>query len=328
MLMSYLDNYLIFILKILTVMFGVIFVLSVMTKGKGRKLGKLLISSLDLVYQEQHIMMARKTLSRKEFKKLRKIERSRHKALKKSPESLRRVFVLDFCGDIGASQVDSLSKEVNAILAIANSRDEVLIRLESPGGVVNGYGLAAAHLDRIKKAGIHLVVAVDQVAASGGYMMASVANQIIASPFAVVGSIGVVGQIPNINRLLNNNGIDIELHTAGRHKRSLTMLGENTEQGRTRFKEELQIIHQIFKEHISSHRPLLDIDSVATGEYWYGKSALSLNMVDRLITSDAYLFDKYKENSHQIFTVSYKTKKSKILSLYRSLSRSLMHTGL
>ena len=143
----------------------------------------------------------------------------------------RRVFVLDFDGDPAASGVDGLRHEVTAVLAAAGSEDEVVVRLQSAGGMVQGYGLGASQLARFRTSGVNLVVAVDRVAASGGYMMAAVANTILAAPFALVGSIGVVAQVPNVNRLLKKHDVDVELHTAGRYKRTLTVFGENTEEG-------------------------------------------------------------------------------------------------
>ncbi len=325
-------NYLFFVLEVFTIVFGialaVILILSAASKGKGAKSGQLIIKSLAERYQKEQLSIAKEILSKKSFKKLIKLQHNEQKKTQKEKDTLKRLFVIHFSGDIKASEVKSLAKEVDSILAVAEKQDEVLLRLESPGGVVNGYGLAAAQLARIKEAGIHLVVSVDQVAASGGYMMASVADQIIASPFAIVGSIGVVAQLPNINRFLSDKGVDVELHTAGKYKRTLTMLGKNTEEGREKFQEELEVIHRLFKEHIAFYRPTLDIESVATGEYWYGKSALSLNLVDHLITGDAYLLDKYKTHDYQIFSVEYKVKKSKIASLYRSATQSLVRNGL
>lgn len=181
--------------------------------------------------------------------------------------------MLDFNGSMDAGEVSSLREEVSAVLAVAKPQDEVLLRLESPGGVVHGYGLAASQLQRLRQGGIRLTVAVDKVAASGGYMMACVADRIVAAPFAVVGSIGVVAQIPNFNRLLKNKDIDVELHTAGEFKRTLTLFGENTEQGREKFREDLNVTHGLFKQFVHQMRPSLDIDAVATGEHWFGTQA-------------------------------------------------------
>ena len=207
-----------------------------------------------------------------------------------------RVYVLNFHGDIRASAVESLRREITAIMTLADSaHDEVVINLESPGGMVHGYGLAASQLSRVRQGNLPLTVCVDKVAASGGYMMACLGNKIIAAPFAVVGSIGVVAQLPNINRFLKKHDIDVELHTAGEYKRTLTMIGENTEEGRKKFKEELEDTHALFKEFVQESRPSLDIAKVATGEHWYGQRALTLGLVDELKTSDEYLTDRAKE---------------------------------
>jgi serine protease SohB len=206
-----------------------------------------------------------------------------------------RVFVVDFVGDIRASASDALAEQVTAILTQATQKDEVVVRLESSGGMVHSYGLASSQLQRIRDKAIPLTVCVDKVAASGGYMMACIANQILAAPFAVIGSIGVVAQVPNINRLLKKHDIDVEMLTAGEYKRTLTVLGENTEKGRQKFQQEIQETHELFKEFVSQNRAGLDMDVVATGEVWFGTKALENGLVDIVKTSDDYLFQRHTE---------------------------------
>ncbi len=234
-------------------------------------------------------------LPEKEFKALRKADKTEAKQLEKVGSDRRRVFVLDFLGDLRASAVTTLRDEVTAVLAVAKPNDEVLLRLESPGGVVHGYGLAASQLARLREGGVKLTVAVDKIAASGGYMMACTADRIVAAPFAILGSIGVVAQIPNVHRLLQKHEIDIELHTAGEFKRTLTVLGENTEKGREKFREELEETHTLFKDFVHAQRPSLDIAKVATGEHWYGQQALVLGLCDALQTSDGWLVQTAKD---------------------------------
>ncbi len=224
--------------------------------------------------------------SAKEEEKAAK-KRAKGKDDAESPRS--RLFVLRFDGDMQASQADALREEISAVLPEVNEGDEVLICLESPGGVVHGYGLAASQLSRIKAAGVTLTVAVDKVAASGGYMMACVADRILAAPFAVIGSIGVLAQLPNFHRLLKKNDIDFELLTAGKYKRTLTMFGENTEADRQKFVEDLEDTYELFKDFVKSNREAVDIDSVATGEIWYGQRALERQLIDEICTSDDYI---------------------------------------
>ena len=204
-------------------------------------------------------------------------------------EPRRRVFVLDFEGDLAATRVDGLRREITAVLGSGGSEDEVVVRLKSEGGMVHGYGLAASQLARVRDSGMNLTVAVDRIAASGGYLMAVVANTILAAPFALVGSIGVMAQVPNVNRLLKKHDVDVELHTAGRYKRTLTVFGENTDEGREKFVEELNDIHVLFQEFVGRFRPDVDLDAVATGEAFTGQRALDRALVDRLVTSDEYL---------------------------------------
>ncbi len=231
-----------------------------------------------------------------ELKAEKKTEKAKAKAAKKKrgkatadEERRKRLYVLDFDGDIKASATDNLREEISAVLPQVKAGDELLVRVESPGGMVHGYGLAASQLQRIRDADVPLTIAVDKVAASGGYMMACVANRIIAAPFAVIGSIGVLAQLPNFHRLLKKHDIDFELFTAGEYKRTVTMFGENTDKGREKFAEELEETHTLFKEFVSSNRPALDIAKVATGEIWYGQRALGVGLVDELQTSDTFV---------------------------------------
>jgi serine protease SohB len=221
-----------------------------------------------------------------------------------------RTFVIHFDGDTAASGVDFLSVEISAVLTMAGANDEVVICLESPGGMVHSYGLAASQMMRIRNKGIPLTAIVDRVAASGGYLMAAVANKILAAPFAVIGSIGVVAQIPNLHRLLKKNDVDVEVLTAGKYKRTLTLLGENTDEGREKFREELEDVHALFQEFVAENRPELEIEAVATGEAWYGKRALELNLVDGLATSDEYLIELCE--TRDVFEVTWEETKKPI----------------
>ena len=229
-------------------------------------------------------------------------------------ETGRRVFVLTFNGDMEASGVESLRREISAVLGAVSEGDEVVVRLESAGGMVHGYGLGASQLARVRGHGVRLTVAIDKVAASGGYLMAAVADRILAAPFAVVGSIGVVAQIPNVHRLLKKHDVDVEVLTAGRFKRTLDLLGENTEQGREKFREELQDVHALFQEYVGNWRPALDLEAVSTGEAWYGQRALDHALVDQLITSDEYLAQAC--NDADVFEVSWVEPKRPIDRLF------------
>lgn len=261
---------------------------------------------------------------RKALDKTRKEEaKSRDKLAKKGQTPDKpRLYVLRFQGDLQASAVDSLREEISAVLQIARAdRDEVLLQLDSEGGMVHGYGLAASQLARLRAAGIRLTVAVDKVAASGGYLMACVAERVLAAPFAIVGSIGVVAQLPNFHRLLQRLDVDYELHTAGDYKRTLTMFGENTDAGREKFRVELEETHTLFKRFVSEYRPQLDIERVATGEHWFGSQALELKLVDRLQTSDDYLLERLKDAD--LFGLSFRRRQP----LVQRLSESLVKFG-
>jgi len=254
------------------------------------------------IYSKAEFKAIQKKKKRKE--KAEKLENKRNaKKLKHEEEELKkRLYVIRFEGDVEASESFSLKELVTATLTVANEHDEVLVIVDSAGGLVHNYGFAASQLARFKSKPLNLTVAVDMVAASGGYMMACVADKIIAAPFAVLGSIGVLAQVPNINKLLNKNDIEIELHTAGDYKRTLTTLGKNTNKDREKFKEELEEVHTLFKSHVKNYRPKLDIEEVATGEAWYGPDALDKKLCDLLMTSDDYIVSK--KDDHDIYELS------------------------
>lgn len=247
---------------------------------------------------------------KKLLKAFRSEDKKRHKAHKHDQNAAQeaRVWVLDFHGDLKASQTERFAQEVSAIIDVAAENDEVVVRLESAGGLVHAYGLAAAQLDRLRTAGLTTTVCIDKVAASGGYLMACTAQHIKAAPFAVIGSIGVVAQVPNIHRLLKRHDVDVELLTAGKYKRTLTVLGENTEEGKAKFLEDLENTHRLFKDYVAERRPAMDIDKLATGEIWYGSEALSNLLVDSVGTSEAYLVERMVEA--QVFAVKLEPQKT------------------
>ena len=262
------------------------------------------ISHLNARINEQRKKIAQKTSSKLELLQLSQQLSKEARARKKTNQ---KIYVLDFKGDMAASAVESLREEITLILSTAKAgRDRIIVRLESPGGMVHGYGLAAAQLVRLREAGFHVTICVDKVAASGGYMMACIANEVISAPFAIVGSIGVVAQVPNFNRLLKENKIDFELYTAGQYKRTVTMFGENTEEGKAKFEEELQQTHALFKHFVEKYRPQLNVEKVATGEHWYGQDALDLNLVDKLQTSDEYLLGLLPQ--HDVYLIQTRKK--------------------
>ncbi len=301
--MDFLLDYAMFLLKAITVVLAVgavvLMVVVAAVKPKAKK-GELVFDDLSAEHQDLVSSLKQSMLDKKAFKQWQKSQ-------KDQPEHPHKLFVLDFHGSMDAHEVEALREEITAVLAVATPEDEVLIRLESGGGVVHGYGLAASQLDRLAQQKIPLTVAVDKVAASGGYMMACIAQKIIAAPFAIVGSIGVVAQVPNFHQLLKKNHIEVEQFTAGEFKRTVTLFAENTDKGRKKFQHELEETHLLFKEFVQKHRPVLDIDAVATGEHWFGYQAQQKALVDELLTSDDYLLQQM--TSRQVFLVKYQLKK-------------------
>lgn len=293
---------------------------SAASKGKQGENGKLTVTDLKQRYQDMSRNIRYSILEphqlkaeQKAKKKADKAEAKQKKKASKSGEtnkddSPRRVFVLDFHGDIKASGVAAMREEISALLQLEPAPSEIVIRLDNAGGIVHEHGLASSQLQRIRDANIPLTIAIDKVAASGGYMMACVADTIIAAPFAVVGSIGVIAQLPNFNRLLDKHGIDFEQFKAGEYKRTVTVFGKNTDADREKFNEELDQTHILFKDFVGSQRPILDMDEVAKGEHWYGSQALELKLVDQLSTSDDYLMEKIKQG--EVYSIKYEAHKS------------------
>ncbi|MDO6712236.1 protease SohB [Aliiglaciecola sp. 2_MG-2023] len=327
--MEFLFQYGLFVAKAVTIVVAILLtvggIVALASKQKQGN-GQLEIKSVSEQFEElkehaQHLL-----LSKEQLKKKQKEQKKADKVAKKKDESDQKpnLFVVDFKGSMDAHEVDSLREEITAILCAAQPKDEVLVRLESGGGVVHGYGLAASQLQRLKDKNIHLTAAVDKVAASGGYMMACVADNVLSAKFAIIGSIGVIAQLPNFNKILKKNDIEFEQHTAGDFKRTLTLFGENTDQGRDKFKQELEEVHVMFKDFVSSHRSELDIDKVATGEYWYGSRAKELGLVDVIQTSDDFLMSKLE--SRNIYSVKYSKKKGLAEKLGKAASTGIEST--
>lgn len=337
--MEFLFDYLSFLLKVATIVTAILVVVSVtiaasVAKGAAnfRKhqrdtFGHLEVRHLNEFYDHVRTAMEQAAMSPEEAKKAEKSKKRKKDSKTKETDSKKQsedsdsgkqeeeetetetesdkhtLFVINFEGDIDASRTSNLRHEISAVLTRASEKDEVLVKVESSGGFVHSYGYAASQLLRLKKAGLHLTVAVDKVAASGGYMVAVVADKIMASPFAVVGSIGVAAELPNVNRLLKKHDVDYEVITAGEHKRTLSMFGENTDEARAKFIEEMEDVHGLFKEFVVEHRQQVDLDVVSTGESWYGERALKINLVDELQTSDEFIMSAVKDS--EVYEVSW-----------------------
>lgn len=304
--MEFLAEYGLFLLKAMTIVLAIVIVMAA-GAAAGRKATQdhLEVENLNKKYHKTASALRSSVMKRDEKKKQEKLDKKQQKAEEKRA-SRPRSFVIDFKGDLKASAVSSLREEVSAVLDVATPDDEIVVRLENHGGLVHEHGLAASQLARIRDRDIPLVVCVDKVAASGGYLMACVASKIYAAPFAILGSIGVLAQIPNFNRLLDSHGVDFEQITAGKYKRTVTMFGKNTDADRAKLKEELEDVHTLFKAAVSRYRKELDLDTVATGEHWYGTRALELGLADEILTSDELLLQRAAERD--VYRVSYKIK--------------------
>jgi serine protease SohB len=308
---DFLSGYGLFVAELATFVLLLVAAVALVVATRRRGVGEgLAVENLNERFETSAEELTR-VIEGKRFKqqaKVRAQERKREAKARAAAATPRpRLFVLDFKGDVRASAVASLREEITAVLRVARPTDQVLVRLENPGGTVHEHGLAASQLLRLKEHGIKLSVAVDKVAASGGYLMACAADRIVAAPFAIVGSIGVLAQLPNFHRWLEEKGVDFEQVTAGRYKRTLTVFGKNTEEGREKLKQELEDVHELFKQQVRHYRPQVDIDRVATGEHWYGTQALALKLVDEIKTSDDLLLEAVKD--FDLFQLTYKRRR-------------------
>lgn len=329
--LEFLYEYGLFLAKTVTFVLafaGIVAIIAASAMKQSSKKGELEVTDVSEQLKEVEEEIIHHLLSKDELKDKEKADKKAAKEKQKAEKnksdtsaSEPKLYVIDFKGSIDAKEVSALREEVTAVLMVATEQDEVLVKLESGGGMAHAYGLAASQLERLKRANIPLTVSVDKVAASGGYMMACVANKIIAAPFAIIGSIGVIAQIPNFNKILKKNDIEFEQLTAGEYKRTLTMFGENTEKGREKFIEELEEMHGLFKEHVHEHRTSLDIEKVATGETWSGTNAIKVGLIDELQTSDDYICQAAKNK--KVIGIRYATKKGLAEKLSKAASLSI-----
>lgn len=335
--MDALIEYGLFLAKTVTWVLAILFlvggILTTAARNRGDKKGQIVVEKLNDQYDSYEELLSHVTLEKPQLKKWLKFKKKQAKEQRgETAEARKRLFLIDFEGDTKASDVGALTECVNAILTVADPQsDEVMVKIDSPGGMVHTYGLAAEQLHRIKKKQIPLRVAVDKVAASGGYLMAVLADKIMASPFAVVGSIGVVAQLPNFNRLLKKHDIDVELHTAGKYKRTLTLFGENTEAGREKFREELQDVHSLFQSFVREHRPQVPEEALSTGEHWFGQRAMDKGLIDELMSSDEYLLSRAANTD--LYAVKYELKPSladkvglQMQSMWRAVWTKVVHS--
>ena len=326
--MEFLIDYGMFLAKAITIVLSIGVVIGLIASAgqknkKGEKKGNIRVTQIN-----EHIDGLRDTLrasildkeqlkviEKTEKKKIKAENKRKKKATVKNTEGsdkddsiTKRIFVLNFEGNIAADAVESLREEITAILSMATKDDEVILRLESPGGMVHAYGLASSQLLRIKNKNIPLTICVDKVAASGGYMMACLADRLVAAPFAIIGSIGVLVQLPNFHRVLKKYDVDYEIISAGEYKRTLTHFGEITNKGKDKVKEDVENIHQIFKDWVKTYRPSVEIDTIATGETWVGSQAKDRYMVDDIKTSDECVIEACETSD--VYEIKFEIKKA------------------
>ena len=337
--MDFLIEYGMFLAKAITIVLSIGIVAGLVASSgqknkKGEKKGDIRLTQINEHIEELRDTLRASILDKEELKEIEKAEKKKTKAENKKKKVTakntegsskddsitKRHFVLNFEGNIAADAVESLREEITAILSMATKDDEVILRLESPGGMVHAYGLASSQLLRIKNKNIPLTICVDKVAASGGYMMACLADRLVAAPFAIIGSIGVLVQLPNFHRVLKKYDVDYEIISAGEYKRTLTHFGEITNKGKDKVKEDVENIHQIFKDWVKTYRPSVEIDTIATGETWVGSQAKDRYMVDDIKTSDECVIEACETS--EVYEIKFEIKKSLQLKLASLLEES------
>ena len=310
-----------FVIKALVIVAAVgglaILIARLARSGDGGQDREIAIKSINDRYDAMRDALDAKLLEKKARKALAKARKKEAKTRHGEPAG-KRIYVLNFKGDLRATAVKNLGREIDAVLTVARpGDDEVIVRIDSGGGTVTGYGLAAAEIFRLRARQISVTASVDQVAASGGYMMACAADRIVAAPFAVVGSIGVVASVPNLHKLRQKNAIDYEDITAGEFKRTVSVLGEITPAGRDHFQGKLEAIHDAFKAHVAARRPGADVARIANGDTWLASDALALGLVDEIVAGDELLFRA--RDSARLYEVKWEARKSPLQNLVGGL---------
>lgn len=317
--MHFVSDYFLFFAKTFTLVIAILItILGIiwLSKSKESLANKIKVKHLNKKLDEIRTSLQQSTFSKaqlKQSKKQRKVSKTQI-----TKKDRKKIFYIEFNGDYRAAEANELREKITALLTIAKPEDEVVIKLESGGGLVHAYGLCASQLVRLRQRNIHLTAIIDKVAASGGYLMASVADTIIAAPFAIIGSIGVLVQVPNFHRFLKEHNIDFEQLSAGEYKRTLTLFGENTDKGREKLQEEIDETHKLFKQFVTTYRPKLDIAKVSTGEFWFGSQALDLQLIDKIDTSDDYLLAASEQAD--VYEIIYKSAKSLPAKLFGAAS--------
>lgn len=212
-------------------------------------------------------------------------------------EKLKPLAVLTFVGDIGAKQYKSFGQLIDEVIINKSEIDEVVVVVNSPGGAVSPYGNVYSQMERVRDAGLKLTVCIDVVAASGGYLMSLPAHKIIAAPFSMVGSVGVMAFVPNLRGLLEDYNINPRTFTAGKYKRTVSLTDEATEEEVEKFKQQLNAIHRLFLEAVKKYRKDVKMEVVETGEHWTARESveLGLGLVDDIATSQQYLLEANRD---------------------------------
>ncbi len=211
-----------------------------------------------------------------------------------------RLAVLRFQGlrDLNASGDQRLSEAIDEVLVNRDHFEEAVVIIDSPGGTTHGYGHAYALLERLSASGLKVTACIDRIGASGGYLMALPADRILAGPFAIVGSVGVVAGIPNVKRLLEEKGVSYRLFVAGDKKRVVHFADDDGPEVREYMDEKLAGIHTQFLQAVEKHRgDRVKLDEVRSGDHWSAEESVEkgLGLVDELQTSAEYLLERNRE---------------------------------
>jgi len=158
----------------------------------------------------------------------------------------------------------------------------VALVINSPGGSPVQSSLIGARIRRLaEEKDIPVYAFCEDVAASGGYWLATAADQIYVDPSSVVGSIGVISASFGFHELINRYGVERRVYTAGEDKSMLDPFRPEKPEDIERLKKLQKVIHDNFIEQVTSRRGTrLVRDDIFTGEIWVGQEAVDLGLVD------------------------------------------------
>lgn len=183
--------------------------------------------------------------------------------------------------------------------AFAMAEGAVVLQINSPGGSAVQSRLIFQRIrDLAREKNVRVYVFAEDVMASGGYMIACAGDEIYADPSSIVGSIGVLYSSFGLTEAIAKLGIERRVHTAGEKKMALDMFQPENPDDIARLKAMQAVIHKEFIDLVRDRRGRkIDAsgDSLFTGEFWSGRQALELGLVDGIMDARTKMRELYGE---------------------------------